>query len=221
MEIKKFTNGQHADRAPGPSIPIGNPVVWTYLITNQGPVTFTSLSVTDDRGVDVSCPRILPAPGASVTCTGSGRAVEGQYCNVGTVTVIADGKQYTASDTSHYFGVPTVVVSIEKFTNGQRADQAPGPTIPIGSPVTWTYVVTNRSALTFTSLSVTDDRGVAVACPRTLPGPGESLTCTGSGTAEAGQYRNIGTVTVTANGNRYTASDASHYFGGRVTASAS
>ena len=53
-------------------------------------------------------------------------------------------------------------VDIEKFTNGQDADEAPGPTIPVGGQVTWTYVVTNQSALTFTSLTVTDDRGVAV-----------------------------------------------------------
>jgi hypothetical protein len=71
-------------------------------------------------------------------------------------------------------------VDIKKFTNGQDADEAPGPTIPIGGPVSWTYVITNRSALTFTSLSVTDDRGVAVACPRELPAPGASVTCTAS-----------------------------------------
>src|SRR6185503_9856757 len=82
-------------------------------------------------------------------------------------------------------------------------------TIPVGSQVTWTYVVTNQSALTFTSLTVTDDRGVAVACPRMLPAPGASITCTGSGQAAAGQYRNVATVTVTANGRRYTDSDAS------------
>ena len=71
--------------------------------------------------------------------------------------------------------------------NPERAEQAPGPTIPVGSPVTWTYVITNRSALTFTSLSVTDDQEGDVACPKMLPQPGRSLTCTGSGTAVAGQ----------------------------------
>lgn len=105
-------------------------------------------------------------------------------------------------------------VRIEKFTNGEDANNAPGPTIAIGGPVNWTYVVTNRSPLTFTSLSVTDDRGVAVACPKMIPAPGASITCTGSGKAVAGQYRNVGTVTVTADGRQYMDSDASHYFGG-------
>ncbi len=215
VEIKKHTNGQHADQAPGPTIPIGNPVVWTYVVTNKGAHPFTSLSVTDDRGVTVLCPTTLPGPGASITCTGSGTAEAGQYRNVGTVTVTANGaRRYTASDVGYYFGVPVSGVSIKKFTNGRDVDQAPGPSIPIGSPIAWTYVVTNTSAFTFTSLSVTDDRGVAVLCPTTtLPGPGASITCTGSGTAVAGPYRNVGTVVATANGNRYTDSDASYYFG--------
>ncbi len=155
----------------------------------------------------------LPAPGASITCTASGVATDGQYANVGTVTATANGTQYTASDTSHYFGVPVTGVTIKKYTNDEDADEAPGPMISVGSPVTWTYVITNRSPFTFSSLSLTDDRGVAVACPKTLPAPGASITCTGSGVATAGQYANVGTVTATANGTEYTASDASHYFG--------
>ncbi len=216
--IEKLTNGQRADQAPGPTIPVGSPVTWTYVITNRSALTFTSLSVTDDRGVAVACPKMLPAPGASLTCEGTGTAVEGQYRNVGTVAVTASGREYVASDASHYFGGPVAGVTIEKHVNGQHVEQAPGPTIPVGSPVSWTYVITNRSALTFTSLSVTDDRGVAVACPKMLPAPGASLTCTGSGTAVAGQYHNIGTVVAAADGVLYTASDDSYYFGGDADA---
>ena len=63
------------------------------------------------------------------------------------------------------------------------------------------------------SLSVTDDRGATVACPRDLPPPGASITCTGSGTAVAGQYRNVGSVTATGGGNIHTDRDESFYFG--------
>ena len=214
VDIEKFTNGQDADDAPGPTIPVGSQVTWTYVVTNQSALTFTSLTVTDDRGVAVACPRMLPAPGASITCTGSGQAVAGQYRNVATVTVTANGRRYTDSDASHYFGGAPSGVRIEKFTNGQHVSQAPGPAIPVGSTVTWTYVVTNTSLVTFSSLSVTDDRGVVVACPRAVLAPGASITCSGSGTAVAGQYRNIGTVVATANGTRYTDTDASYYVGG-------
>ena len=214
VHIKKFTNGQDADEAPGPTIAVGATVTWTYVVTNESPVAFTRMSITDSRGVEVRCPRELPPPGGSITCTGLGIAVAGPYRNVGTVTVMVNNREHTASDPSHYFGGPPRGVTIRKFTNGQRVSEAPGPLIAVGRPVSWTYVVTNISASTFSSLSVTDDRGVTVACPRELPPPGASITCTGSGTAMAGQYRNVGTVTATGGGNVYTDRDESFYFGG-------
>ena len=213
VTIKKFTNGDDANVAPGPTIAIGAAVTWTYEVTNNSAFTFSSLSVTDDKGVVVACPRELPAPGASITCTGSGTAVAGAYRNVGTVTATANGTQYTDSDASHYFGGPLQAVTIRKLTNGQDVSSAPGPSIAVGSPVTWTYVVTNTSPFSFSSLVVTDDRGVQVLCPSVLPAPGASITCTGSGTAVAGQYRNVGTAVATVNGNAFTDRDESFYLG--------
>jgi len=63
-------------------------------------------------------------------------------------------------------------------------------------------------------VKVTDDKGVAVSCPKTTLAAGESMTCTGSGKAVACQYANIGTVTgKTPGGQTLTASDPSHYYG--------
>ena len=104
-------------------------------------------------------------------------------------------------------------VQIVKSTNGQDANEAPGPTIVVGSPVTWTYVVTNTGAVPLTSVSVLDDRNVTVTCPGTSVAVGQSMTCTGSGVATAGQYRNVGTVTASSSAGRVADTDASHYFG--------
>ena len=60
-------------------------------------------------------------------------------------------------------------IHIEKSTNGQDADAAPGPTITVGGPVQWTYKVTNTGEVALSSIQVTDDQGVAVACPRMGP----------------------------------------------------
>jgi hypothetical protein len=108
-------------------------------------------------------------------------------------------------------------VDIEKSTNGEDADQAPGPTIPIGSPVTWRYVVTNTGTVPLTDILVVDDRGVTVSCPGTTLAVGQSMTCTGTGVAAAGQYRNVGTVTAQSIAGPVTASDASHYLGQTLT----
>jgi hypothetical protein len=104
-------------------------------------------------------------------------------------------------------------VKIEKSTNGEDADEAPGPTIVVGSAVTWQYVVSNTGTINLTNVTVLDDRNVAVTCPSTLLAVGQSMTCTGAGVATAGQYRNVGTVTANSASGTVTDSDPSHYFG--------
>jgi hypothetical protein len=110
-------------------------------------------------------------------------------------------------------GTVRAEVNIEKLTNGQDADTAPGPKIVIGRPVTWTYVVTNTGTVQLTNVTVVDDRNVTITCGKTTLEPGESMTCTGSGTATVGQYRNVGTVTASSTVGPATDSDASHYLG--------
>jgi hypothetical protein len=105
-------------------------------------------------------------------------------------------------------------VSLRKSTNGSDANDAPGPSIVVGSAVTWTYAVSNTGTIPLTGITVTDDRGVAVNCNgQTMLAPGASMTCTGSGVATPGQYRNVGTVTATSTGGDVSATDPSHYLG--------
>ncbi len=105
-------------------------------------------------------------------------------------------------------------VNIEKSTNGEDADEAPGPTVPVGSAINWTYVVTNTGTAELSGIVVTDDRGVVVSCGGlTALTSGQSLTCTGSGIATLGQYRNVGRVTASWSGGTVTDADASHYLG--------
>jgi hypothetical protein len=105
-------------------------------------------------------------------------------------------------------------VRIEKSTNGEDADDAPGPALTVGALVTWRYVVTNTGTVALTSIVVSDDRGVSVNCNgQTTLEPGQSMTCTGSGTAAVGQYRNVGTVEASWTGGDVEDSDASHYYG--------
>jgi hypothetical protein len=108
-------------------------------------------------------------------------------------------------------------VRIWKYTNGEDADTPPGPTIPVGSAVTWSYLVTNTGGVALSNVAVTDNRGVAVTCPLTALDPGASMTCTGAGTAVAGQYSNAGTVTGRSPlGIVATDQNLSHYFGHTV-----
>jgi uncharacterized repeat protein (TIGR01451 family) len=114
-----------------------------------------------------------------------------------------------------------------KKTNGTDNNTAPGPSVTIGSTVTWTYQVTNSGNTTLTNIAVTDNRlsSSAISCTGTPGGsnviaslaPTASATCTATGVAIAGQYTNTGTATAGA----VTASDVDNYFGAGVNVSGS
>jgi uncharacterized repeat protein (TIGR01451 family) len=91
----------------------------------------------------------------------------------------------------------TASVDIEKATNGQDADNAPGVFIivpNVAPTVTWTYVVTNTGTLDLTNVEVVDDReGLVGTIPFLAAGASETLTLTG--TAIRGRYSNNATVT--------------------------
>ena len=105
IDIEKATNGEDADTPTGPWLVEGDPVNWTYVVTNTGNVDLTNVTVVDDQGVAVTCPQDTLAIGESMTCTATGTAVLGQYANLGTTTGDApDGTTVTDEDPSHYYG---------------------------------------------------------------------------------------------------------------------
>jgi len=106
VEVEKSTNGEDADRAPGPRIPVGSAVNWQYVVTNTGTLNLTDIVVVDDdASVTVTCPGAALTPGQSMTCTASGIATAGQYMNEATVTAMSTSGQVSDTDVSHYFGV--------------------------------------------------------------------------------------------------------------------
>jgi hypothetical protein len=255
VDIEKHTNTVDADEPTGPYVPVGGAVEWTYIVTNTGSTELFDLEVTDDviGPEQIDCgggSNVIPGPlaiGGSVTCVASGVATVGQYANLGSVVghgpLAVDGNgdplppeqqdpPVTDEDWSHYFGAEPAV-HIEKYTNGEDADEPTGPEVLVGSTVTWTYVVTNTGNVPLVNLAVTDDRvgSDRIDCgngSNVVPGPlgvGSSYTCEASGVATAGQYENLGTVV--ASPPTYTGTDGeplpdpptvtdddpSHYFG--------
>lgn len=197
-------------------MPVGSTVTWTYVVTNTSARALSAVSVTDDQEGTVTCPQTTLEAGVSFTCTATGTAVAGQYTNIGTVTAMrTDASVVMDSDPSHYFGQAGPSVTLEKRTNGFDADTPPGVSVPVGSTVTWQYVVTNVGTENLIGIAVTDDRGVTVSCPGTTLPAGMSMTCTAAGMAQAGQYVNVGSVTATleTSATPAAASDPSHYFG--------
>jgi uncharacterized repeat protein (TIGR01451 family) len=184
-----------------PFIPVGDAVTWTYVATNTGNSPLTGVTVTDDRGVTVTCPQTTLAAGAEMRCTATGTATVGPYENTGTVAGDdPTGATVSDDDPSHYFGSVSAI-RVKKYTNGADADAAPGPRIAPGAAVTWTYRVTNPGNVSIRTVKLVDDKGVL---PRFIGGdadgdqaldPGETWSYQATGTATPGQYANTATVT--------------------------
>jgi uncharacterized repeat protein (TIGR01451 family) len=202
-------------------------VKWTYVVTNTGNVPLTGVTVVDDKAGAV-CTIGSLAAGATTTCTKSAAPVRGQYENTGTTSgnadvLTVDGRRLlnvTASDVDHYFGVDPDI-TIVKTTNGTNNNQAPGSSILVGTPVTWTYVVINMGNAPLADIAVVDDK-VGPICTIALLDAGASRSCAATAVAAKGSYKNVGTAVatvhaLTASGAitavRVTAEDVDRYFG--------
>lgn len=142
LSIEKATNGLDADAPPGPSLSLGDPVVWTYRVTNTGNVPLTDVTVTDDREATVNCPGSSLLEGESMTCTASGLALVGQYSNLGTVSGNpAVGAMVTDTDPSHYFVAPVELTATkeDQLFIDIDGDGAADP----GDTLAYTIVLTN------------------------------------------------------------------------------
>lgn len=108
LDLEKSTNGEDADSPSGPQILIGDPVTWTYTVTNTGNVTLSNIQVSDDEKVDGSFLNVCLidelAPGSSASCERVGTAVAGQYANLGKAAAVFSGVTFSDTDLSHYFG---------------------------------------------------------------------------------------------------------------------
>ena len=181
---------EDGNTAPGQILPIGTAIVWTYRVFNAGNIA-VAITVTDDFGTasnpaDDFSPTYVSGdangdhlidPNEVWLFTSAGArsyAVKaGQYVNVARVSAMApDGSLVTDTDRSNHFGA-TATLTIQKAVNAvdpwnptayEDADYAPGVVLPIGSTVTWTYLVANTStgagAVAIDLTSVTDDGGI-------------------------------------------------------------
>ncbi len=135
--------------------------------------------------------------------------ISGDCNDIGEVTV-GPGESKICTFTNG----PSPSIDIEKFTNGYDADSTvTAPTISIGDPVNWTYLVINNGTIPLSNVVVDDSQGGVVTCPQTSLGIGESMNCTVSGTAEAGQYQNLATASGAYGVVTVSDTDLSHYFG--------
>ena len=187
---------------------------YTYLVTNSGNVSLTSVGVTDLLpGVSpVTCPISTLAPGASETCAATYTTTQadvdrGSITNTGTASgTPPSGPLVTAQSTVILPAAQVPAIGLAKSAD-VTSISAPGEV------VTYTYEVTNSGNVTLTSVTVADPmQGLsAIDCKGvTALAPGASVVCTATyTTTQADVDRGSVTNTGTANGSPPTGSAVS------------
>ena len=155
----------------------GTPVTYYYLVVNSGNATLDPVTVTDSRGLPVSCPRTALAPNEEMTCTAHYVTTQadvdrGTIANTGTVTGRApDGAEVTDDASLDIPAMPAPALSIVKTASPVTFSAA-------GQLITYSYLVTNNGNVSLHGVTVTDSRGLALSCPSTSLAAGQAMTCT-------------------------------------------
>ena len=195
----------------------GTAITYSYLVTNPGNVTLTSVQVTDPLpGLSaVTCPSTTLAPNASETCTATYTTTQadvdrGSVNNTGTAT----GTPPTGPPVTHQSSV-TVPATVNPAIRLVKSASITGFSA-VGTPVTYSYLVTNTGNVTLTSVQVTDPMAglSAVTCPNPTLAPGASEICTATYTTtqadlDRGGIANTGTATGTPPSPRLPVTDQS------------
>ncbi|VXD10972.1 DUF7507 domain-containing protein [Planktothrix paucivesiculata] len=209
IAINKVTNG-----VDNLQVLAGSDVTWTYTVTNPGNVPLSNVSLTDDQQgqitnlTDGDDGNQILDPGETWVYTATGIAGIGDYSNTGTVAGDYNGTPVTAQDPSNYFGA-NPQIQINKVTTANTATGVlTGDNLQnvlLGSPITWTYTVTNTGNVALSGVNVDDNKLESANDPvfnSELSGNGDKIfdagevwKYTATGTAIPGNYSNIGTVT--------------------------
>ena len=167
---------------------VGSTIPYSFLVTNTGNITLTSVAVVDDRlAVAPSCPLTTLAPGASTTCTGTYTLSQADL-DAGRVRNVAhaEGMPPATPQNPSPPRVPspedeeiTVLQAAPALrivkTAGAPSGNAVGATIP------YSFLVTNTGNITLTGVAVVDSKlATAPTCPVSTLAPGATTTCTGS-----------------------------------------
>ena len=227
IAVELSIDGNNADEPDGdvPVLVVGSTVIFDAIVTNTGELPLTNIVVNDSALGALACESNTLAVAASLTCQISTTVTAGETTNTVSASaqpVDVDGTPFggvvTDSDPASHIGA-TASISLEKFTNGEDADDLGGPEIETGDDVTFTYVVSNDGTAALRNVAVTDDIEGQVCTIANLA-PGASETCELVTTAGVGAYVNVGRATgrpVDADrepiAGRVAAQDVSHHVG--------
>lgn len=189
----------------------GDSVGYSFLVTNTGNVTLTSVGVTETAfsGAGAtpatSCPVSTLAPSAFTTCTASYTFLQadidaGSVDNTAVAAAEFDGAGVLSDDSSAEVTVDqNPALTLSKTASLASVGSA-------GQSVTYSFLVTNTGNVTIDDIAVSEvsfsGTGTlsAISCPASALGPADDLTCTATYTVtqadiDSGSLDNEASVT--------------------------
>lgn len=174
LSVQKLTDGLVEGTTPI-KLNVGDPVNWTYNITNNGNTNLTVNTVVDTgsdlKPISVSCNPALPAPlaaGLSMSCNATGTVIPGNYTNKVSVTALdSNSQQVSGSDSGAYDGLTSgIKITIEPST----------AMVTVGQTYQWNVTVSNTGTFDLTGITYPTNTAGVSGCPLALSA-GSSGNC--------------------------------------------
>ena len=151
-------------QAGAPSVnAAGGTIAYTFVVTNTGNVTLTSVGVTDAKVAPVTCPVATLVPGASTTCTATYTLTQADV-DAGHVanTATASGTPPTGGPVTGTDSTDTPIAATPKLALDKTAGTPSGSTA--GSTIAYTFLVTNTGNVTLDPIAFSDAKVNTSSC---------------------------------------------------------
>jgi uncharacterized repeat protein (TIGR01451 family) len=174
---------------------VGTPINYSYKITNAGNTTLSGPFTVSDNKTTATCPATATlAPAAALTCTGT-YAITQADMNAGSVTNLATattGALNSPQASATVTAIQTAALTLSKTASVTSYSA-------VGTPIVYSFKITNTGNVTLTSVGVTDPHvGLsAISCSTPTLAPSASETCTANYSATQTDLNN-GSISNTA-----------------------
>ncbi|MDI6099525.1 hypothetical protein QLQ12_13055 [Actinoplanes sp. NEAU-A12] len=160
----------------------GNTITYTFVVTNNGTVPMTAISLTDPKTGTAVCLTSTLNAGISTTCTGGSPYVVTQSDvddGLVTTTVTAYGQSNTELAPRSYGSFTATVPVTPARPLLQLSTTVVAAGTDVGHAVTFNYAVQNIGNITMDTLSVGGTISGTVSCLPTSLAPSQTANCTG------------------------------------------
>lgn len=197
----------------------GDPVTYSFLVTNTGNVTVNALAIEEDSFTGdgdlsaITCPTTTLAPAAQTTCTAT-YALTQADADAGTVSNSAHATATSAGGAAVSTPVSTAVVSVTQspaLSLVKSAEPSTPTAFRAGEQITYHFLVSNTGNVTVEGVGITEGTFTGsgslsdITCPTTTLAPQAQLDCTATyiltqADIDGGSISNTATATGTAPG---------------------